>query len=617
MRRCVICVLMVVLAALAATAAAASARAATKCARQRPTALRFTRRSGNMFGTLRWKAGPGAPRVGRYRVLRGVAVIGQTARHSMRVNVRLDHRYTLRVRLVAPSGRVTRCVARLRVSTPYRLPAAPRWLGAADASGPAVTISWQPSVPGDGSIVGYRVLRGGVVYGQTRTRSMAIPISSNGRYRFTVLAVDSHRRVSAQSAPVQVQTGHSPPPVPKELIGGALNDSTIALSWQPSQPARGRVVGYRVFRDGTPVGQYKSTSVTLANLAPSTTYTFSVVAVDGLGYLSDRSAPVTVRTVDPSPTTGHAYAFLLASTGRSFTDFQAHYEQIGTVSPTYYDCSPAAELTGGEDHLVTGWAQARRVRVLPRFNCQRSEVLDRILTDPSLRQQWLDAIVGKVDAGGDDGAVLDFEAGYAKDRDAYTSFVTDVAARLHAEGKSLVIAVSAKTADVMNHPRSTFFDYNALSAQADDLFVMCWGIHWATSVPGPQDDIAWVRQVVTYISTLPRVSKYILGMQLYAMDWPAGGGSAHAATSYEYSDASDLAARVGATPRYDVTSDALTFSYDDAVGIHHDVWYTDSTTEANRIALAKGNGFGGIGLWRLGREDQRLWGDPLLGAPWS
>src|SRR5262249_47820767 len=142
-----------------------------------------------------------------------------------------------------------------------------------------------------------------------------------------------------------------------ELIGGALNDSTVALSWQPSQPARGRVVGYRVLRDGTPVGQFKSTSVTLTNLAPSTTYTFTVVAVDGLGYLSDRTAPVAVRTVDPVPTSGHAYAFLLASTGRSFTDFQAHYQQIGTVSPTYYDCDPAADLTGGEDHLVTGWAQ--------------------------------------------------------------------------------------------------------------------------------------------------------------------------------------------------------------------------------------------------------------------
>jgi hypothetical protein len=155
-----------------------------------------------------------------------------------------------------------------------------------------------------------------------------------------------------------------------ELIGGALSDTSVGLSWQPSVPARGRVIGYRVLRDGKPVGQYSATSVTLTNLAASTTYTFTVTAVDGLGYLSD-PAQVSVRTEDPVPTTGHAYAFLLASTGQSFRDFEAHYQQIGTVSPTYYDCDPQANLTGSDDQLITGWAKARAVSVLPRFNCQR------------------------------------------------------------------------------------------------------------------------------------------------------------------------------------------------------------------------------------------------------
>ncbi len=533
----------------------------------------------------------------------------------MRINVRLAHRYVVRVRLISTGGEISRCGAKLIVFSAYRLPSAPQWPAASDSSGPAVTISWQPSTRGDGRVVGYRLRRSGTTYAQTRGTSMSVPISSNRRYRFTVVAVDSNRRTSAPSPPVLVQTGHSPPPSPGELIGGALSDSAIGLSWQPSTPARGRVIGYRVFRDGVPVGQYKSTAATLTNLAASTSYTFTVVAVDGLGYMSN-PASVSVGTENPVPTSGHAYAFLLASTGQSFQDFQAHYQQIGTVSPTYYDCDSQANLTGSEDPLISGWAKARKVKVLPRFNCQRTAVLDQILNNPTLRQQWLDGIVGRVIAGGDDGAVIDFEAGAAKDRDAYSSFVTELAALLHAAGKSLVICVSAKTADVPNHPRSTFFDYNALSAQADQLFVMAWGIHWATSTPGAQDDISWVRNVIAYIQTLPRVNKYVLGMQLYAMDWANGGGSANPANSLEYQDAVDLAARMGATPRYDPTSDALTFSYTDGAGVHHDVWYTDSTTEANRISLAKSSGLGGIGIWRLGHEDQRLWQNPLLGSAW-
>jgi spore germination protein YaaH len=589
------------------------ARKAARC--KRPSTLTFTRQSGAMFGTLAWKPGPGTPRGTRFRVLRSGTVIGQTRRHSIRVKIRFGVRYTLRVRVVSPKGKLTRCAARVSVLFAYRLPSAPRWPAASDSSGPSVTISWQPSAPGEARVVGYRVLRGGSVFKQTTATSMGVPVSSNRSYSFTVVAVDSHRQTSPPSTPVLVQTGHSAPPAPGELISGALSDTSVALSWQPSAPVRGHVIGYRVLRDGKPVGQFNATSVTLTKLAASTTYAFTVTAVDGLGYQSD-PAQVSVRTEDPVPTSGHAYAFLLASTGQSFRDFQAHYQQIGTVSPTYYDCDPQANLTGTDDQLITGWAKARDVSVLPRFNCQRTAVLDQILTNPTLREQWLDGIMSRVDADGADGAVIDFEAGAANDRDRYSSFVADVAARLHAEGKRLVICVSAKTADVPNHPRSTFFDYNALSAQADQLFVMAWGIHWATSTPGAQDDISWVQKVVAYIQTLPRVNKYVLGTQLYAMDWPNGGGATHAATSYEYQDTVDLAARLGVTPQYDATSAALMFSYTDSAGAHHDVWFTDSTTEATRITLAKTSGFGGVGLWRLGREDQRLWQNPLLGAAW-
>jgi spore germination protein YaaH len=606
---------------LAAAAPCASAYGAGRhshrsgCAARTPTALTFTRANGHTFGTLKWKPGRAAQRGSRYRVLRGRAVIGQTRRHSIRINIRLDHRYVVRVRLFFANGQPSRCGARLIVFSAYRLPGAPRWAAASSSAGSAVTISWQPSTRGDGKIVGYRLLRSNATYAQRRSTSMSVPISSNRRYRFTVVAVDSNRRTSAPSLPVIVQTGHSPPPAPGQLIGGAFSASTVELSWQPSVPPRGHVIGYRVFRNGVPVGQYKSTSVTLTNLAASTLYAFTVVAVDGLGYLS-QPASVSVRTDDPIPTSGHAYAFLLASTGQSFQDFQAHYQEIGAVAPTYYDCDPQANLTGSDIPLITGWAKARQVKVMPRFNCQRTTVLHQILNNPTLRQQWLDGIVTRVVAAGDDGAVLDWEAGLPTDRNALSSFVTALAAQLHAAGKSLVICVSAKTADVPNHPRSTFFDYNTLSAQADRLFVMAWGIHWATSTPGAQDDISWVRNVLAYIQTLPRVNKYVLGMQLYAMDWANGGGNANPAISYEHQDAVDQAARMGVTPQYDPTSDALTFSYTDGAGVHHSVWYTDSTTEATRISLAKSAGLGGIGLWRLGHEDQRLWQNPLIASAW-
>jgi spore germination protein YaaH len=141
---------------------------------------------------------------------------------------------------------------------------------------------------------------------------------------------------------------------------------------------------------------------------------------------------------------------------------------------------------------------------------------------------------------------------------------------------------------------------------------MTWGYHWATSGPGPQDDIDWTRKVIGYVGTMTNKSRFVIGIQLYGMDWPNGGGPANPATSYEYEDVLALAQRVGATPVRDEQGDAMHFSYvDPATGTPHDVWFPDARTEAARVRLAHETGVG-IGLWRLGREDQRLWDEPLL-----
>ena len=352
-------------------------------------------------------------------------------------------------------------------------------------------------------------------------------------------------------------------------------------------------------------------STRVGNLAAGASHVFTVAAVDSAGWISAQSSPAHVTVAPPIPTTGTSHAFLLASTDRSFADFRAHYRQVGVVHPTYYDCSAAAELTGRDDPLITRWAQQRAVKVLPRFNCQRAAVLNRILNEPALRARWIDELVATVQRHGYEGVNIDFETGYASDRSAFTSFIAELAQRLHADGRLLSIAVSPKSSDVPNHPRSTFFDYAALSQHADWIFVMAWGIHWSTSAPGPMDDIAWTRMILDYIDTLPQKRRFVLGVPLYGMDWPNGGGSGNPSTALEYDGLQALIARVGATPRLDAASDTWTFSYRDSNGVAHEVWYADAGTTHTRLQLARDHGLG-VGFWRLGNEDQRLWDDPLL-----
>ncbi|WP_411278324.1 glycosyl hydrolase family 18 protein, partial [Gaiella sp.] len=277
----------------------------------------------------------------------------------------------------------------------------------------------------------------------------------------------------------------------------------------------------------------------------------------------------------------------------------------------YFDCVSDGSFRGRDDPLVTGWARLRGIRVHARWNCQSTATLTRILRDAAVREATISGIVSSVVSNGYDGANIDFEAGAAADRDVYTTFIRDLAARLHGEGKQISIDVSAKFKDVRNHPRSTFYDYDALSQHADVILVMAWGIHWATSTPGAIDDLPWVVKVADYVAARPRRDRFVLGFGLYGFDWAQGGGSAHPGTPLEHEDIVALAARVGATTTVDPTAQAPTFRYIEADGTPHEVWYVDAVSLNLRLEVARSRGLN-IALWRLGREDRAIWSLPAI-----
>jgi spore germination protein YaaH len=273
---------------------------------------------------------------------------------------------------------------------------------------------------------------------------------------------------------------------------------------------------------------------------------------------------------------------------------------------------PDGSVTGRDDPLVTRWSQLRRIRVLPRFNCQDPATVHAILTDPAARAGTLTRLISLADRYRYDGLNLDLENGDAADRDALTAFVAELADRLHALDKELSVAVSAKY-EPTTTGRSGLYDYESLGAAADRVFMMNWGWHWLTSEPGAPDDLELCRKVADYVASMPNRGRFVLGTNLYATDWPNGGGPANKATPLEFTDIGRLISRYGATPALDPVADAWTFGYTDAAGAHHEVWYPDAQTIARRIRLARERGLG-IGFWRLGREDQRIWNDVQIAA---
>jgi glucose/arabinose dehydrogenase len=93
------------------------------------------------------------------------------------------------------------------------------------------------------------------------------------------------------------------PSTPTNLSASAISSSQVDLSWTASTDDRG-VAGYRIYRDETQVGTSATASFRDGGLAPSTTYSYRVAAVDTAGNLSPRSTAVTATTpaTTPEPT---------------------------------------------------------------------------------------------------------------------------------------------------------------------------------------------------------------------------------------------------------------------------------------------------------------------------
>ena len=98
-----------------------------------------------------------------------------------------------------------------------------------------------------------------------------------------------------------VDGAHSVPTAPTGLAAGGTTSTATILSWNASSvPGSGTVTGYAIFENGHQIATVTGTSYAVANLAPDTTYAFSVTALDAFGS-SAAATPISVHTSATAP----------------------------------------------------------------------------------------------------------------------------------------------------------------------------------------------------------------------------------------------------------------------------------------------------------------------------
>jgi spore germination protein YaaH len=228
--------------------------------------------------------------------------------------------------------------------------------------------------------------------------------------------------------------------------------------------------------------------------------------------------------------------------------------------------------------------------------------LGRMLHAPRLMAAQVAAIVALAGRHRYAGIDLDYENLHPGDRQAFTRFVTRLAAALHPRGRVLSVAVFAKTTDAGTDPRNLAQDYAAIGRAADQVRLMAYDYHWESSPPGPVAPVGWVRAVLRYAKTQIPASKIILGVPLYGYDWVGTHG-----TGISWLQALRLSRQYHARAHYDQASQAPWFSYRDAAGHEHTVWFENAASSRTTFNAARAAQIAGVYPWMYGYEDSGTW----------
>ncbi len=250
----------------------------------------------------------------------------------------------------------------------------------------------------------------------------------------------------------------------------------------------------------------------------------------------------------------------------------------------------------GDARTLIRLAHAAGVEVFPMVQNYRDGAFQaadlRLLASAPGRQAMADDIFQMVADAGGDGVDLDFEQLPPALTAAFVGFVTHLSGRLHAAGKKLVVDVPVEHGA---------YDVARLQGAADWLLLMAYDQHSAPGRPGPIAAYPWVKAAIQQLRRDAAPGKVLLGLAGYGYDW--GPRTVEPLSFMQVMQRAGSAAAV----QWDAAAREPWYTYTAADRTPHTVWFEDAASLQPLVREARVDGLAGVGLWRMGLEDEGLW----------
>jgi hypothetical protein len=261
-------------------------------------------------------------------------------------------------------------------------------------------------------------------------------------------------------------------------------------------------------------------------------------------------------------------------------------------------------------------------------------VLAGYLANPTTRTTIVNSIVNLVNANGFDGIDLDYE-GFAfvdgnttwtRTAPLWVAFIKELSVAMRANKKILSVTTPYLYDPTERQKGYFVYAWADIASSIDRLRIMTYDFNVAK--PGPNAPISWVDKTIRYAISIMPSSKVYVGLPGYGRDWitavqgkcpvsaPPGLKAGAKAATFLMVNAERKAAIDNAVPVFDAAVSEATYSYTQTYNgltadgastsctVNRTVWYQNSRSYAERMALVSKYRLGGAALWTLGMEDQ-------------
>ncbi|MFC7319964.1 glycoside hydrolase family 18 protein [Halobacillus campisalis] len=231
-----------------------------------------------------------------------------------------------------------------------------------------------------------------------------------------------------------------------------------------------------------------------------------------------------------------------------------------------------------------------------------------ILTNEQLQDTLLDNIIQTAQSVGFKDIHFDLEFLPPELKENYNQFLRKAKQRLAAEGLLISTALAPKISADQVGAWYEAHDYKAHGEIVDFVVLMTYEWGYSGGPPMAVSPINSVREVVDYALTEMPADKILLGQNLYGYDWTLpyepGGEFAKAISPQR---AIQIARENNVPIEYDEEAQAPFFTYTDAEGNDHEVWFEDARSIQEKFDLIKELGLKGISYWKLGLSFPQNW----------